>query len=118
MARSQSKPSWPERRCGYCGNQFKKPPKYATCGHPRCTKMHRHQGSRPATTGLPTWTPPDIYAADNAAREKVWEYLSKVDSDVLDFRLVEVIAVRTKLKPAEVIEIWKSVKKERAHAGR
>jgi hypothetical protein len=66
---------------------------------------------------FPSWKPPDIHAADNATREKVWAYLSKVDSDVLDFRLVEHISIRTNLKPAEVLEILKSVKKEKAHAG-
>ena len=118
LASKLYRPGWPIRSCFYCGNEFRKPPTYATCGHPRCVKMHRASKKGVSIKkAFPSWKPPDIHAADNATREKVWAYLSKVDSDVLDFRLVEHISIRTNLKPAEVLEILKSVKKEKAHAG-
>lgn len=106
---------WPIRWCKHCGNNFRKPPTYATCGHPKCVKLQRYR-KRGKSNVLESWTPPDIYARDTKSREKVWRYLNKIEVKHLPYEVVESISIKTNLKPAEVLEIWKSVKKEKSSA--
>jgi hypothetical protein len=101
------------RDCEYCGERFRKPPKYATCGHPICVRKHRNFKR---TVQKYVWKPPEIYSSDKKTRDKVWKYLSGVQADSLSPGLVMKVAVQAKLKPVEVIEIWKSMKKEKESA--
>lgn len=112
---------WPIRACAYCKRDFRKPPMYATCGHPICIKEHRRASKRerrlarnaPHTT-IPSWVPPDPESRDDRVRNAVWALLK--DRDVLSFRDVHNASVQVKITPAEVLAIWNDMKKERAHA--
>lgn len=113
---------WNERQCSYCGNSFWKSPMYATCGHPRCVKVHRKSqkkleiGTRDQTTTgrYGTWEPPDIYAPDVYSRSQVWNLLR--DTKVLTPKIVQLVAAKVKITPGEVFGIWNSIRKENLDA--
>ena len=123
MGRSNNHPDrWPKRDCPYCERPFYKAPTYNTCGHPICIRKNRNTRDSKRKYDnkhrLAQWDPPDIYAPDKKSREKVWAYLESVSTTTLPPGLIESVAVQAKLKPVEVLEIWKSVKKEKESAGR
>ena len=109
---------WPVRVCAYCHNEFRKQPTYATCGHPRCVRTHRAMMSKSRREfnsqwdkrRLATWDPPDTYAPDDAGRRKIHSMLVKLGASRTDAKtlphLVQVVAIKTKSRPAEVLEVW------------
>jgi len=119
---------WPVRRCLYCSQDFRKAPNYATCGHPRCVKEHRSLTARARDKmrdhslerRLPKWSAPDPYAPDDAGRRKIYTMLVTLDAHNADTKtlpsLVETVAVQAKVKPAEVLEVWRSMQKEMSNA--
>lgn len=120
---------WPIRECNYCGQEFRKAPTYATCGHPRCQKQHREMMAKSRDRKRDhslerrlriKWDPPDIYAPDDAGRRKIYNMLVALDASNASKqtlpRLVETVAIQAKVKSAEVIEVWRSMQKERTSA--
>lgn len=109
---------WPERVCCVCSETFCKAPTFATCGHPVCVKVYRADAKKARDSmrsyrnpdRLPNWTPPDVYAPDRGSRDAVWRLLR--NAEVLTPEIVQLVAIRVKIKPAEVFGIWKSIKKE------
>ena len=125
MGNSHNHPDrWDARECPYCRKVFHKAPTYATCGHPRCIRQNRavikkrSESRRDQTNShrLPNWTPPDIYSPDHMGRSKIWNMLVALDienaqKDITP-RLIETVAIQAKVKPAEVFEVWRSMRKE------
>lgn len=125
MGRANNNPGkWPVRMCLYCGQDFYKAPTYATCGHPRCIKQHREAMAKTRDRSrdhslarrLPKWKAPDPYAPDTKGREKIYKMLLALDASNADNKtlpyLVQAVAIRTKSRPAEVIEVWNSMKEK------
>lgn len=111
--------------CLYCGQDFRKAPNYATCGNPRCMKQHREMMAKSRDRKRDhslerrlrgKWNPPDPYAPDDAGRNKIYSMLVTLDASNADKKtlplLVETVAIQAKVKPAEVLEVWKSMKEK------
>lgn len=121
---TDSRARWPVRECLYCREEFRKAPTYATCGHPRCVRTHRALAAQRRSDKRHMagefklgWDAPNPYAADTSTRTKIWSMLKAYHTqDSLDPRAVQTVAIQAKVRPAEVYQVWVSMKKESENA--